>query len=122
MTAPVIPQLEAAAEGSRGLDETVAFALGWTVDPDGVWRHPGNYKVAVHPFYTQSVDAALTLILDGMWFKLGKGRLRRDEPLYGAILFKPNRSGLGGKKIAEADARTMPLAIVIAALRARGIA
>lgn len=116
------------AEGpDRGLDVEIAVAVErehetrllrcldgaecrapWRADP----YSPGN--TIPTPRYTESADAALTLIPDGMWWLIGKGRTRPDEPLYGVQI-------LDGERVA-AEAETeasAALAICAAALRAR---
>lgn len=68
------------------------------------------------PRYTASIDAALTLIPDGMWWLIGKGRTRPDEPLYGVQILD------GERVVAEAETEaSAALAICAAALRARAV-
>ena len=50
----LIAALEAAAVGSRELDERIALYVGWAVQPDGQTQ-------AGIPPYSTSLDAALTL-------------------------------------------------------------
>ena len=51
----LIAALEAAAEGSRELDERIALYVGWAVQPDG------QTQVGI-PAYSTSLDAAQTLV------------------------------------------------------------
>lgn len=84
-----------------------------------IWRD-GSVNVpapnVMAPAYTSNVGAALTLIPDGLWWVLAKGRYRPDEPLYGVQLRNPT----GPDAIAaEAEHEVFVLAIVLAALKAR---
>lgn len=90
---------------------------GW-VAVDAV--HPNGERHCCHarevPRYSASVDAALTLIPDGMWWLIGKGRTRPDEPLYGVQILD------GERVVAEAETESsVALAICAAALRARAV-
>ena len=51
----LIAALEAAAVGSRELDERIALCVGWAVQPDGQMQ-------AGMPAYSTSLDAAQTLV------------------------------------------------------------
>ena len=106
----LIAALEAAAVGSRELDERIALHVGWAVQPDGQMQ-------AGIPAYSTSLDAALTLVPDGMWWLLGKGRTRPDEPLYGAKILLRSGHGYAVDVVAETEAHTPALAMCCAALR-----
>jgi len=97
----LIAKLEAATEGSRELDREVAKAVyGWKR------VQPGYYV----PRFTQSLDAALTLVPEGWeWFK-PQNNYQSDKPrieIFGPIDYQ------------VAAAATPALAICIAALKAR---
>jgi hypothetical protein len=65
------------------------------------------------PNYTYSLDTAMTLIQDDLWWVLAKGRTRPDEPLYGVQLLKSD------DVVAETEHENFALAIVLAALKLR---
>lgn len=70
------------------------------------------------PFYTASLDAAVSLVPEGKFWIAGYGRMRRGEPLGGATIYYGKGLAIG-TMIAEAEAATPALALVAAALRAR---
>ena len=62
----LIAELEAATEGSRELDGKIALSLGWVKHHAG-WAHwttPEGLENRHVPFFSQSLDAALTLLPD----------------------------------------------------------
>jgi hypothetical protein len=75
-------------------------------------------KTGSGPPYLNSVDAALSLIPDPFNWIVGKGRTRPDEPPYGVQILLTD--GAADDVIAEAESASAPIAICIAALRARG--
>lgn len=90
----LIAALETATGPSRELDVEIGLLLA----PEGAHRTPdrpaGTYAIAPGecrqaPWFTASLDAALTLVPEGMWWHVGAGRTRPDEPLYGAIILWP---------------------------------
>ena len=66
--------------------------------------------------YTVSVDAAMTLMPDKLYWLLGKGRTRPDEPIYGAQAFRPGNDVTVGE--AETDT-SAAAALCAVAIRAR---
>ena len=108
----LLTALEAATEGSRELDERIALYVGWAVQPDGRTQ-------AGIPAYSTILDAALTLVPDGMWWLLGKGQTRPDEPLYGAQIMLRSGHGYAVDVVAETEAHTPALAMCCAALRSK---
>jgi hypothetical protein len=62
---------------SRELDAEIALANGWTKPDWGVksrqiyWRAPDGSMFADAPRYTESIDAALTLVHTGQQAHLG---------------------------------------------------
>lgn len=123
---PLIADLEAATEGSRGLDLKIECVLG-RCDPSA-WLNPANQdelawhehhdfgsttaeKFMTYPlhYYTTSLDSALTLVpSDCNWTVDGFPNEGACSSCYS--------DGLGGDLY---DAPTAALAVVIAALRAR---
>ena len=131
MTPPhaLLSDLAAAPCGSQALDKRIALALGWEELPDehsphsGVWMLPdANISLSLVPPWSTSTDAALTLVPDGMWYLIGKGRTRPGEPLYGAQVLLPDRTGLVSDVVADGQGHVQATALCIAALRARGAA
>lgn len=139
----LIARLEAATGADRDLDASIAVAITPTqkTDDDLIYArerdkdgsdatHPGHYFIKSRsgasartaPLYTSSVDAALTLVPEGLdWLFVGRGRTRPTEPLFGVHIL-PTDSGRNVHMpvpISEAVAETLPFAICIAALRAR---
>lgn len=133
----LITKLEAATEGSSGLDWEIYLTatehgrweasqpaeqliLPW---PEWIKNHPvemrlpNRYDQGLRP-YTRSFDSALTLLPEGKWWLVGPGRTRADEPLYGAAIYEPviGEPNLIAEGEHEASAA---LALCIACLRAR---
>ena len=65
----LLANLEAATGPSRELDAKIARAVGWR-ERDGMlhreWISPAH-RVAELPFFTKSLDAAMTLVPEGDW-------------------------------------------------------
>lgn len=138
----LIAALRAAAGPDRKLDAEIACAVRHLPEkaPDWLKRWgadfaPISYKgadpgqiAAMHndgtpginwtsPRYTASIDAALTLLPDELWWLFGKGKIREDEPLYGVRVFNPVDFEY---VIAEAEhATSIAIALCVAALEAR---
>jgi hypothetical protein len=94
----LIARLEKAAEGSRELDAAVAEEVhaGWILEkPDR---------------YTQSLDAALTLVPEGCYLTLCT---RHDSPPEAFVWWADD------KESAHSYGSTLAVALVIAALKAR---
>lgn len=70
----------------------------------------------VVPRYTSSMDAAVKLIPDGMFWIAGYGRTRPDEPLAGAAVCKPDDQI---NPVGEAEGDHLAICLCIAALEAR---
>lgn len=105
----LIAKLEAATEGNRELDAAIERSRGYRVDEEleisRAGDHGGEWDL---PLYTTSIDAALTLVPEGMvWTVLTD---------YGDLC---RARVYNGKKIWEADGETPPLAACSAALKAR---
>ena len=101
----LIANLQAATGPSRMMDHAIAAALGVTT-------------VTPH-FYTSSIDAALTLVPEGYFYFLGKGRLEPDEPLYGAQIIA---MGAHDRPIGTGEHDiSLALALCIAALAAHDV-
>ena len=99
----LIARVEAAPKGSDDLDRRIA-AWRWNCPPE---------NAALGSRYTRSLDAALALVT-GLW-----GVHCEDGPAYCRIL-PPNPDGsFVGQSYIEATAATPPLAVCLAALRAR---
>lgn len=123
MSTELIERLRAAEGGSWELDAEIAELVGYTV----VWRNEGGlaywhdpagrYIGVMVPGFTRSLDAALTLVPEGL--QHGYATHPTDE------VFNPGGAqayvtdGLENGAYAHADAATPALALVIAALTAR---
>ena len=98
--------------GSRELDEAIALAVGWTPLNGKYcgewWVDPRDGALKLLPPFTTSIDAAVTLVPEG--FRWSVVKCRRDATA---------SVGPEGSVPARGSARTAPLAICIAALRAR---
>jgi len=80
-----------------------------------LWHDSGELSVWWNaPEFTASIDAALTLVPEGLNWLIGRGRARPDEPLYGVQLLDGERVVAGAENNA-----TPALAICAAALKAR---
>jgi len=116
MIASLIARLEAASGPSVELDEEIRVA----VDAENINYWPAEFAPTVGTYegpvaYTASIDAALTLVPEGLFFLFGIGRVRSGEPLAAAQIMRP----VTLDQVAEAEADTLPIAICIAALKAR---
>lgn len=113
----LIAALEAADEGSRELDDAIADAI-WgqrqpITRPGGhmrmCWQRDTAFPCSISPYFTTSLDAAVTLVPDGWeWHVSASGK----------VVVRIDESGLDEHYI-QANARTPALALCIAALRAR---
>ena len=112
----LITRLEALTGPSREVDEEIAKTTGWTAVP---WEFEGARGVAWYasgpeaykecPHFTGSIDAAMTLM---------------PASLKNTILLQtssPAKAGFGrdGKKFTYFEGVTAPIALCIAALKAR---
>lgn len=120
----LIELLEKATEGSRELDARIWCEVGQRefkrIDEKFVVYKKGGvgYLDLSHiPAYTTSVDCALTLVPDGMHKHMGDEYGDNRGGASWARIFPPHnqRNGTGNQW-----ARTLPLALCIATLRARG--
>ena len=74
----LIKQLEAATEGSRTLDYEIARELQWRFSEEeefkefgSFWRDAMTDEWKQLPWWTTSIDAALTLVPEGLRWTLG---------------------------------------------------
>lgn len=68
----LIAELERAAEGLRELDGEIALSLGWVKHHAG-WAHwttPDGLENRHVPFFSDSLDAALTLVPEGCGWEI----------------------------------------------------
>lgn len=124
----LIANLEAAAEGSRELDQQIAEATGWVVRYYGdidqflATKIRANGEGFTHelPRYTASIDAALTLVPEGWRWQAGRYSIDADHCRCElAEIGQVGGFGMGIKVRVQAAGKTVPLAICIAALKAR---
>lgn len=121
----LISRLEALTGPDREVDGLIALHLGWRfevkpMDSKPYWREPGQDQWWRRvregpPHFTKSIDAALRLVPDGLFWLLAYGRTRPDEPLGGAQIVDPTTE----RVIAEAEAETPAIALCSAATKAR---
>jgi len=113
-------RVEKAGGPDRELDGAICLALGWTLqkmkgDSRPYYRKPGEaaYYMRSEPLaFTSSFDSAMTLVPEG-WSK--QVSLSENGQHATAVL---GRSYPTNKSVYQ-DGRTMPLAMCVAALRAR---
>lgn len=120
MSKHLIECIEELQTPDRDCDGEIAKLFGWTYskgerDARPYWRKRGEtewfMRTALPPF-TSSVNDALTLIPDGLFWIIAKGVTRQDEPLYGAQLL------MGSIVVAEGETDASPAAaLCIAVLR-----
>lgn len=106
----LIAKLEAAKEGSRELDAEIFEAWSGKSayhDARGFSGATVRKMIQGLPAYTTSIDAALTLVPDGLFYEL------RSQYRTACIRKR-------GRVTDSAKAATIPLALCIAALRAVG--
>lgn len=119
----LIARVEAASDRDRSIDADIARMEGWTFtkmkgDRQEYWRKPGSTeywdrRLDGPPAYTASIDVALALIerlLPGWDYGLD-----RDEGQYFATIAPVGPTTAKG---VQAEAKSQPLAIMLAALRA----
>jgi len=96
---------------------TKEFRIGF-IDHGMVERnfYTAGYPSSATPTYTASLDAALTLVPEGLYWLVSEGRTRETEPLGGAQVFRPSYLV---KPLAEAEHESAVIALVIVALKAR---
>lgn len=121
----LLSRISAAAGPSRELDAEIALAHGWKQERDtfigDCWKSPqGRYQPGP-PRYTESIDAALTLVPKGLFWLIGYGKTRPDEPLYGAQILSPSEDWTEPDSvISEGESNATPaIALVIACLKAK---
>lgn len=119
MTADLIAKLEVAEGPSRELDQEIAKAAGlkpsWRDDGEARFYSPGmsNGPAKIAPPFTSSLDAALTLVPDGL--RIYMERKPTDPPQPWFVTVRPHAQD-GWDAVSDYPA----LALCIAALRARG--
>jgi hypothetical protein len=120
----LIERLQAAKGPDPLLDGDIGWEIGGWINEGGFWRRHKvtgkreRFTYRDWPLYTRSIDAALTLVPEGMWWLVGCGQMKPTEPLYGAQIRKPGFS-TGGQVVSEAEHSCMAITLCIAALRAR---
>lgn len=118
MANELIERLEAATGPDRELDAAIAEAVGHTVKYDKAdlrdttpWYQPvPDYSWQPVPQFSASIDAALTLVPEGLNYELTTTGYKPGATVCGNILTGPHEG---------AYAATPALAICIAALRAK---
>jgi hypothetical protein len=122
--AELIARLEAATEGSRELDEAIALTFGWTLDGQPTtaapyrWIAPKGGWHLTPPLFTESVDAAMSLVPKRgagglLWRIILERKPLHSGPAWIAEVREHAKNGGG------AIAHTAALALCVAALKAR---
>jgi hypothetical protein len=104
----LIQRLKASPGAARALDaeiHLVVFGIAIVVAASGDDL----------PFYTASIDSALKVVPEGLYWMIGHGRDAPDEPLGGALIIDPETD----EDLGEGEAATVPLSLCIAALETR---
>jgi hypothetical protein len=123
----LIDMLKAAQGPSRELDAEIFITItpgvleAGRIDRDGGvvgwWPKDTAYQSAREvPRYTASVDEAVKLIPEGLFWLCGVGRSRPDEPLAGATVVLPNDQI---NPVGQAEGDHLAVCICAAALEAR---
>lgn len=109
----LIERLEKATGADRELDKDI-YVLTTGGDPS---EHRINWQYAQFlPRFTESMDAALTLVPEGWWWVLKLAPHRK-----GAFA-ELHSHKIGGGELAISDGTTPAIALCIAALKARSVA
>jgi len=111
----LISKIKTATEPSLALDEKIARAAGWKRH-DGAWYLPGSYFTARSdsaPKFTSSIDRAFLLLPEG-WQIISMGRVSKQDVWNVCALFEGEN-----KKYIWSEHMFLPIAICIAALKAR---
>ena len=108
--AALIARITAATGADRKLDRDIALQVGWVQDI-GWWWRPGGYRIADVQHFTKSMDAAMSLVPDGLALNM----LYEPKAIKGqeAVVWPPGRGS------PTSYAPTLPLALCLAALKAR---
>ena len=118
--ATLVARLRNAGESCRMLDRDIARFFGHAVEHDGDDYYldgvgPHDRPPPRVPNFTGSVDAALALVVSrGWYFDLFGQYFPYACNVYDA-------PGFGGKHLVGVSARTLPLAVCLAAVRAHAI-
>lgn len=108
--ADLIAKLETAEGPSRELDFAIAAAVGW---PDAPYSKQHARR------YTESTDAALTLVPEGWQWKVGFQKTLAEKATPIAMVYAPDKTGAFDERLRAYVAATPALALCIAALKAR---
>lgn len=115
--AALADRVEQAEGPSRELDAEIKHTLGLPWDYAAYWGSRGNDKPVAHA-YTASLDAAMMLAPEGWFWETGN---QTCSILGEAMLHKPEWvNGRTKLKFARGRGKTPALALVAAALRAKG--
>lgn len=117
----LIERLEKATGPNFALECDIARAVGWYEDrvtdeitgPENVWVKPGGRYAAIPPRYTSSLDAALTLVPEGMSVDL------QTRNNYCAVAQWDYEQDIGIPRGTAWRTSTPAIALCIAALKAR---
>lgn len=118
----LIERLERATTADRELDGEIASVLAlhpkdWQRDVKSasasLWfKGLHNWRA---PDYTSSIDAAMTLLPDGVYWMAACGKRSVNEPLGACALYHPGVD----QPFVQVEGHTVAIALCIAALKAR---
>lgn len=114
----LIRDLEGASEGSRELDGEIALLLGWVKHHAG-WAHwttPEGLENQHVPFFSDSLDDALTLVPEGWGWLV---EVWQREESWAQVVRRPEGSTKPSGVFEGAEAKSPALALCIAAIKAR---
>lgn len=134
----LIARLESAEKGSReldrkigigglgdrelGMDNSIRVIARGGIREQGRWPVDGSWELAGRifsiPHYTTSIDAALTLVPDGMLWQVGTVEGEAEVWWEGEPSYYTNKA-VGESYAADGDTFNAALALCIAALKAR---
>jgi hypothetical protein len=124
----IIDKLKSATGPSRHIDADIAVSVdaAYYAVSDSPGNHQNGhvvevkdgkqFRMTIAPYYTASLDAAVKLIPDGLFWLAGMGRTRPGEPLAGASVVLPNDTI---NPLGQAEGDHLAICICIAALEAR---
>lgn len=123
----LIKRLSEATGPDRELDNLIALAAGYTIAQKCMPHAPDTYfapkqkYIGVAPRFTESIDAALTLVPEDGWLNIGHRRNNRETRIGDGERFIHAGFELGRMPFYSGAQHptSIAIALVIAALRAR---
>jgi hypothetical protein len=130
----LVERLEALTEPSREVDAAIFRLLLGTKRPQQFWNFQGcqprgadkdklwlEWTARRAPAYTSSLDAALLLVPDGWRLADLADTIEFDKGCRAVVRKRGDTSVATGSQVEHRGAKTLPIALTIAALKARGV-